>query len=86
MCVIKRKIKFQDYKNCLEAAQIKNKLNHLAQNKIDVDSLKEDQKEFIRNNKLILRTQKRYESERYNLFTEEINKIALSSNYDKRMQ
>ena len=44
MCVIKRKIKFQDYKNCLEAAQIKNKLNHLAQNKIDVDSLKEDQK------------------------------------------
>ena len=58
MCVIKRKIKFQDYKNCLEAAQIKNKLNHLAQNKIDVDSLKEDQKEFIRNNKLILRTKK----------------------------
>ena len=24
-CVIKRKIKFQDYKNCLEAAQIENK-------------------------------------------------------------
>ena len=28
-CVIKRKIKFEDYKNCLKAAQIENKLNHL---------------------------------------------------------
>ena len=24
-CVIKRKLKFQDYKNCLEAAQTENK-------------------------------------------------------------
>ena len=28
-CVIKRKLKFQDYKNCLEAAQIGNKISHL---------------------------------------------------------
>ena len=28
-CVIKRKCKFEDNSNCLEAAQIKNKLNHL---------------------------------------------------------
>ena len=29
-CVIKRKLKFEDFKNCLEAAQIENKLtNHL---------------------------------------------------------
>ena len=41
---IKRKLKFQDYSNCLEAAQIENKINHLEQHKIDVDSLKEDQK------------------------------------------
>ena len=27
-CVIKSKHKFQDYKNCLEAAQTENKLNH----------------------------------------------------------
>ena len=27
--VIKRKLKFQDYKNCLEAVQIENKINHL---------------------------------------------------------
>ena len=26
---IKRKLKFQDYKNCLEAVQIDNKKNHL---------------------------------------------------------
>ena len=38
-CVIKRKIKFKDYKNCLEAVQIDNKINQLEKNKIDVDSL-----------------------------------------------
>ena len=27
-CVIKRKRKFQDYKNCLDAAQMENKINH----------------------------------------------------------
>ena len=34
-CVIKQKLKFKDYKNCLEAAQIDNKINHLGKNKID---------------------------------------------------
>ena len=33
-----------------------------------------------------MKTQQRFKSERHNVFTEEINKIALSSNYDKRMQ
>ena len=81
-CIIKRKFKFQDYKNGLETAQIENKINHLEKNKINADSLKE----FIKNNKLILKTQQRFKSERHNVFTEEINKIALSSNDDKRMQ
>ena len=36
-CVIKRKLKFQDNKNCLEAVQIENKVNHSEENKIDVD-------------------------------------------------
>ena len=27
--VIKRKLNFQDYKNCLEVAQIENKISHL---------------------------------------------------------
>ena len=56
------------------------KKKHLLKNEIDVDS--------HRNNKLILKTQKRLQSERNrnNAFTEEINKIDLSSNDDTRMQ
>ena len=29
MCVIKRKIKFENYKNCLKATQLENETNHL---------------------------------------------------------
>ena len=47
-CVIKGKFKFQDYKNCLEATQIENEINYLEENKADVDSLKEDQKQSIK--------------------------------------
>ena len=36
--------------------------------------------------KLILQTQERFKSERGNVYTEEINKISLSSNDDKRVQ
>ena len=28
-CFIKRKLKFEDYKNCLEATQLEIKINHL---------------------------------------------------------
>ena len=51
----KKKLKFEDHKNCLEAGQIENKRNHLEKNKIDVDILKDVQKEFIKN-KSILKT------------------------------
>ena len=81
-CVKKRKLKSEEYKNCLGAAQIENKINHLEINKIDIDSPRES----IKNNKLILKTQQIFKSERYNIFTEEINKIALSSDDDKRIQ
>ena len=47
-CFINVKLKFEDYKNCLEAAQIENKISRLEKHKIDVDSLKEDQKELKR--------------------------------------
>ena len=63
----------------MEAAQTENKLNHLEKNKIDVDSLKE----FIKNNKAIFKTKQRFKSERHNIYTDEINKIALISNDDK---
>ena len=32
-CVIKRKLKFKDRKNCLEATQLENKIIHLEKNK-----------------------------------------------------
>ena len=38
-CVIKKKLKFENYKNCLEATQLQNKINHLEKYKINVNSL-----------------------------------------------
>ena len=55
-CVIKRRLKFNDYKDCLL------------------------------NNEIILKSQQRFKSERHDVYTEEVNKIALSSNDDKRLQ
>ena len=54
-CVIKRMIKFNDYKNCL---------------------LKDE---------VILKSQRRFISKKHNVYTENINKIALSNNDDKRI-
>ena len=34
----KRKLKFENYKSCLEATQLENELNHPEKNKIDIDS------------------------------------------------
>ena len=42
-------------------------------------------KKSIKNSRLILKSRQRFKSERYNDFTEEFNKIALSSNDDKRI-
>ena len=55
-CVIKRRLKFNDYKDCLL------------------------------NNKIVLKSQQRFQSEKHDVYTEEINKIAVSSNDDKRLQ
>ena len=55
-CVIKRRLKFSDYKDCLL------------------------------NNEIILKSQQRFKSEKHDVYTEEVNKIALSSNDDKRLQ
>ena len=46
--IMKRKLRFEVYKNCIEEAQIENKIKRLEKNKIDVDS----SKEFIKKNKL----------------------------------
>ena len=54
-CVIKKMIKFNDYKNCL---------------------LKD---------KVLLKSQQRFKSKKHDVYTEDINKIALSNNDDKRI-
>ena len=38
------------------------------------------------NNKIIYRSQERFKSYNHDVYTEEVNKIALSSNDDKRLQ
>ena len=54
-CVIKRMIKFNDYKNCLL------------------------------NGEVVLKSQQRFKSKGHDIYTENINKIALSSNHDDRL-
>ena len=55
-CVIKRRLKINDYKDC-----------------------------FL-NSEVILKSQQRFKSERHDVYTEEVNMIALSSSDDKRLQ
>ena len=55
-CVIKRRLMFENYTDCLF------------------------------NDKTILKSQQRFKSDCHNVYTEQINKIALSSNDDKRLQ
>ena len=47
-CVIKRKLKFENYENYLEATKLENKIKHLEKNKINIDSLKKNHKETIK--------------------------------------
>ena len=56
-CVIKRKLKFENCKSCLEATQCENKINHIKKIKL-TGSLKKDHKEFIKTTNLILKTVK----------------------------
>ena len=45
-----------------------------------------DYKDCLLNNETILKSQQRFKSERHDVYTEEINTIALSSNDDKRLE
>ena len=47
-CVTKWPLKVEDYKHCLEATQIENEINQLEKSKADVDNLRENNKEFIK--------------------------------------
>ena len=83
---IDRPLPIENYKNCLEVTQLDNEIKYLEKNKVSINSLKEIITKFLKNNKSILKSQQRFKSERDNVSTEEINKIALHSNDDKRMQ
>ena len=39
-CVVKRKLKSENDKNCLETTKLKNKIKYLEKSKINIDSLK----------------------------------------------
>ena len=39
-CAIKRRLKFENYQNCLEATELENKINYLEKNKTDRESIK----------------------------------------------
>ena len=54
-CVIKKMLKFEDYKKCLL------------------------------NGKVILKSQQMFKSENHEVYTEDVNKIALSNDDDKRI-
>ena len=49
-------------------------------------NLRENYREFIKKNKLIPKLQQTFRSKKHNVFTEEVNKIALSANDDKKIQ
>ena len=44
-----------------------------------------DYKDCLLNNEIMLKSQQRFKSEAHNVYTEEINKIALSNNDDKSL-
>ena len=68
---IKRKLKFENYKYCLE-----NNVN--LKNKLDVNGLKESDKEVIK--KIITKSQQKRKSEKHNVLTQAVNNITLDSN------
>ena len=60
------------------------KINQLEKNKLDAESFTKNHKEFLKSNKLVLKSQQRFRCEKH-LFTEKVNKTALKANDDKRI-
>ena len=84
--VIKRIFKFENYEDCNKANQLGNIIKYFEKNVVNTNVSRRNYEEFIKNNKFILKTQQRFKSKSHNVFTKEINKIALSPNDDKRIQ
>ena len=66
------------------AVKLKNKRN---KEMCDKKELKfNDYKDCLLKNETVLKSQQRFKIERHDVYTEEVNKIALSSNGGKRLQ
>ena len=85
MC-IKQKLEFLVYNKCLELNQVKNKIKDLEKTKLAVDSLIKNHKEFVKNNRLILKSLQSFRNKKHNVIAEKIEKIALSANKDNGIQ
>ena len=46
----------------------------------------ENDTDCLSNNKIISKSRQRFKSDQHKVYTEEVNKVALSINYDKRLQ
>ena len=64
--VIKKYLKFRDFRKYLKTSQLESKIIYLEKEKIDVDCLKEDKKKLMKN-KLILETHEIFKSGRHNV-------------------
>ena len=74
-CCIKRKLKFENHKNYLEPTQLKNKVNYIEKNKINILGLQKNHKQSIRNNKSILKTSQRFQSEKHNFLLKKLIRL-----------
>ena len=76
----------QDYKSCLKTSYVIYIVNYLKKERNYCRfSQRRSKKIRKKKNKLILKTQQRFKSERHNVFTKVINKIT-SGSTDKRIQ
>ena len=73
--VVKTKLKFEDYKHCLEATQLENKINNLEKNTLNVDNYRKNHKEFIKNKELILKSQQRSKSKKRKVLLKKLTRF-----------
>ena len=69
--------------DCEEDKKAKETKKCLIKRRLKFNDYKED---CLLNNEIVLKSQERFKSETHDVYTEKINKIALSSNDDKRLQ
>ena len=73
----------------MEANWLENEIGYLENNKIDVNSLKENYKGFLKDNRLVLKSKQRFGSKKNNVLTKEVKKKlhwALKMKMKKKMK